>query len=291
MDKELRELLFRLVNCQGIGNIGILKILSFIIENDYVNLSKNELLQIAEIKKYAPQFLASWERLNQLGEKVKQFQSEHQFLTILDAQFPVLLKEIYNCPAVLFYKGNINLLQEKALAVVGARDASAYGIKVVREFIPPIAAAGWVIVSGLAKGIDSKSHEAAMNHEGKTIGVVGTGLDCCYPKETAVLHRRMAEEQLIISEYPNGTPPRKHHFPMRNRIIAGLARGTCLIEARKNSGSLITAQSALEYGREVFVVPGNIFLPHSEGCHTLLYEGANSVFSPEDILNEMRFFC
>nr|OTP18658.1 DNA protecting protein DprA [Enterococcus sp. 9E7_DIV0242] len=147
-----------------------------------------------------------------------------------------------------------------------------------------------VIVSGLAKGIDSSCHEATIKNGGQTIGVIGTGLDQCYPAETAFLHNKIAKEHLLLSEYPNGTKPKRHHFPMRNRIIAGLSSGTCLIEASKKSGSLITAQAAMEYGREVFAVPGNIFLPHSEGSHSLISEGATCAFSPQDILNQINFF-
>ncbi|MCB5950698.1 DNA-processing protein DprA [Enterococcus sp. BWT-B8] len=290
MEKEIRALLFKLVNCRGIGNLGRLKILSFILENESIEIKKEEMLRIGQVKRYESLFLESWNALSENPEKLQEFQAEHQFLTILDERFPPLLKEIYNCPAVLFYQGNIELLKHKSIAFVGAREASSYGVKIVREFVPAISGAGWVIVSGLAKGIDSRSHEAAIKSQGQTIGVVGTGLDICYPKENTYLHRLIAKEHLLISEHPNGTPPRKHHFPMRNRIIAGLCQATCLIEARRNSGSLITAQSALEYGREVFVVPGNIFLPHSEGCHTLIYEGAKAIFSPQNIIEELNFF-
>lgn len=290
MDQEIKNLLFLLTNCQGIGNLGILKVLRFILEKEYIDFTKDELIRIGNINKYEAIFIHSWEQLRQSREQLEIFQSQHQFLTILDDDFPSNLKEIYNCPALLFYRGNPELLKTRALSFVGARAASPYGFQVVREFIPALTEAGITIVSGLAKGIDSSCHEEAIKNKGNTIGVIGTGLDRCYPKETTFLHNKMAKEHLILSEYPNGTPPKKHHFPMRNRIIAGLSSGTCLVEASKNSGSLITAQAALEYGREVFVVPGNIFLPHSEGGHTLISEGAVSVFSPHDILSQMNFF-
>lgn len=290
MDQEIRNLLFRLTNCQGIGNIGMLRILRFILEKEYIDFRKEELIQIAGITKYEASFLSSWDQWHQAGEQLVRFQQQHQFLTIIDQQFPANLKEIYNCPVILFYRGDLTLLSKKSLSFVGARMASPYGLQVVREFIPSLVAEDIVIVSGLAKGIDSSCHETAIMNRGQTIGVVGTGLDRCYPKETTFLHTKMAKEQLLLSEYPNGTPPKKHHFPMRNRIIAGLSSGTCLIEAGKSSGSLITAQAAMEYGREVFAVPGNIFLPHSEGSHSLIAEGATCVFSPQDILNQINFF-
>ncbi|WP_321383983.1 DNA-processing protein DprA [uncultured Enterococcus sp.] len=290
MEQEIRNLLFCLVNCQGIGNIGILKILQFILEKNYLDFTKEELIRIAGISTYEARFIHSWEQWQQSKEQLALFQEQHQFLTILDEEFPIYLKEIYNCPAVLFYRGDIGLLAKKSVSFVGARNASPYGYQVVREFIPPLVAEDVVVVSGLAKGIDSCCHEEAIKNKGKTIAVIGTGVDRCYPTEATFLHKKIAEEHLLLSEYPNGTAPKKHHFPMRNRIIAGLSSGTCLIEAGKKSGSLITAQAAMEYGREVFAVPGNIFLPHSEGGHILISQGAVCAFSPQDILNQIKFF-
>lgn len=290
MEQEIRNLLFRLVNCQGIGNIGILKVLQFVLEKEYIDFTKEELIGIGGIHKQEARFVHSWNQLLNAGEQLRLFQKQHQFLTIVDKEFPAHLKEIYNCPVLLFYQGDVQLFSQRSLSFVGARNASPYGLQVARTLIPPLVEQEIVIVSGLARGIDSCCHEEAIRHGGKTIGVIGTGLDRCYPKETTFLHKKIAQEHLLISEYPNGTGAKKHHFPMRNRIIAGLSSGTCLIESGKQSGSLITAQAALEYGREVFAVPGNIFLPHSEGGHSLISQGATSVFSPQDILNQINFF-
>ena len=290
MQTEINDLLFKLTNCQGLGNLGRLKILSFLLDKEVLGLTESEIILVAGINKYEPLFRQSWRRLTDSQERLLHLQHSHQFLSILDADFPPLLKRIYNCPTLLFYKGQPQLLTKPCLAVVGARQATAYGQKVVRTFVPSLCQKGLVIVSGLARGIDSCAHQAAILANGSTIGVIATGLDRCYPSESMELHNQMAQKQLLVSEHLNGTPPKKHHFPMRNRIIAGLSQGVCLVEARTNSGSLITAQSGLEYGRDVFVVPGNIFMPHSQGCHTLLYEGAKAVFSPQDILADLNFF-
>ncbi|MTD38882.1 DNA-protecting protein DprA [Erwinia sp. CPCC 100877] len=290
MELTQRDLLFKLAVCEGIGNLGMLKVLDFSLAyHDTVDFSKEEIIQIAGIATYQKQFCTSWDYWTANDDKLQKYQEQHQFIMVTDAIYPMYLKQIYNCPALLFYKGNLEHLADNCLAMIGARAASVYGIQVVREFVP-VLADRLTIVSGLAKGIDSISHQMTMQNDGKTIGVIGTGLDICYPKETAHVQREMMKTQLVISEYPNGIGPRKYHFPMRNRIIAGIARGTCVIEAKKNSGSLITAQAALDYGREVFAVPGNVLHTHSEGCHNLIQEGAKCTIQPQDILEEIHFF-
>lgn len=290
MDKKIKDLLFKLVLCQGIGNLGMLKIISHYLNHGNSHLTKYEIMQIAKITTYSQTFLNSWNTLTERGETLDSFQKEHRFITILDEEYPSQLKEIYNCPAVLFYQGNLSLLKEKSLAIVGARFASNYGINVVNHFIPDLVAQGYTIVSGLAKGIDSASHLSTIKAKGNTIGIIGTGLDICYPKEMKSLQNKMIDKQLVISEYPNGTQAKKYHFPARNRIIAGLTLGTCVVEARKKSGSLITAQSALDYGREVFAVPGEIFNNYFSGCHSLIQEGAKCTVSADDIINELNYF-
>lgn len=291
MEEKQRNLLFKLTVCHGIGNLGILKVLDFSMRyNNSTDFTKAEIIQIAGITTYQKLFSESWDIWTNDSDKLKKYQDEHQFITLLDPIYPYYLKQIYNCPVILFYQGNIELLEKNCLAFIGARAASVYGINVVRKLIPEIVNNNLTIVSGLAKGIDSVSHQIAMQNGGNTIGVIGTGLDICYPKETAHIQRKMMTEQLVISEYPNGTGPRRYHFPMRNRIIAGMSLGTCVVEARQKSGSLITAQAALEYGREVFAVPGNLFSTQSDGCHDLIQEGAKCTICPQDILEEIQIF-
>jgi DNA processing protein len=211
-----------------------------------------------------------------------------KWITIFDSNYPWDLRHIYAAPLVLFYKGDSSLLNSPSLAVVGARACTNYGIRAVRSLLPELIHDKWVIVSGLAKGLDTEAHNVAIQFKGKTIGVIGTGLDYCYPKENQELQYKMAKEHLVVTEYPLGVGPKRHHFPFRNRIIAGLSKGLLVIEAQERSGSLITARMALDNGREVFAVPGSIFNPCSVGCNQLIQLGAKSVLTTGDIMEELR---
>lgn len=282
-----RQLLFKLAVCQGIGNLGILKVLQEAVAQKRVDFSSTEIIRIAEIKKYRELFKQSWLHHTIHSEALYIRQCQHQFMTILDAVYPKLLREIYNPPAILFYRGNLQLLSRRKIGIVGARYATSYGLRVTEALVPKIVKEGFTIVSGLAKGIDSRSHEMAIQNGGQTIGILGTGLDVYYPYEKKELQQTMKQNQLVLTEYVNGSGPKKYHFPARNRIIAGLSLGVCVMEARKNSGSLITAQAAMDYGREVFAVPGSIFQSFSTGCHELIQDGAKCVQTIDDICEEL----
>lgn len=206
------------------------------------------------------------------------------FVSIGSSDYPYLLEHIYDPPFMLFIKGQASLLTKISLGVVGARECSAYGIQALNKLLPPLLDASLVITSGLAKGIDRAAHELTIKSGGYTIAVIGTGLDVCYPRENRELQALMSEAHLVISEYPLGTAPSKHHFPMRNRIISGLSKGVLVVESRERSGSLITARMALEEGRDVFSIPGSILSDLSAGCHELIKLGAIPVTSGEDIL-------
>lgn len=204
--------------------------------------------------------------------------------------YPEALKEIYAPPVVLFYKGNIQWLKQVTwLGVVGAREYSPYGKQVVQHLLSDlhVKSNGQIgIVSGLAKGIDTQAHVETIKNKGKTVGVIGSGLDSYYPYNNRSLQQLMSQQHLVLSEYPIGSKPLKHHFPERNRIIAGLSRGILVIESKKRSGSLITAYNALDEGRDVFAVPGSIFEDNREGNHRLIQLGAVLTKSSEDILKE-----
>ena len=210
-------------------------------------------------------------------------------MTILDQDYPESLKEIHDPPLVLYIKGDLSLLQSpsKRLAVVGSRAPTEYGSKVLNYLIPPLIKAGLVIVSGLAKGIDRFAHETAIEAGGHTIAVLGNGFFHPYPAENTKLSEFIGANHLLVSEYPPPQMPQKWHFPARNRIISGLSVGTIIIEGKYKSGSLITAYSALEQGKEVFAVPGQILHPNSEGPHRLIKEGAKLVAHPDDVLEEL----
>lgn len=209
-------------------------------------------------------------------------------LCIGDADYPSLLLQTPDPPLLLYVQGRIELLDRRSLAIVGSRNASPQGLDNARAFAAHLSRQGWTIVSGLAFGIDGAAHEGGLDGTGSTVAVVGTGLDRVYPARHRALAHRIALAGVLVSEFAPGTPPLPPHFPMRNRIIAGLARGTLVVEAALQSGSLITARQAAEYGREVFAVPGSIHSPLSRGCHRLLRQGAKLVESADDILEELQ---
>ena len=219
-------------------------------------------------------------------------------ISIYDKEYPNLLKEIYDLPISLYVKGNVSILNRKSIAIVGCREASIYGISATKYFSYHLTKQGMNIVSGLAKGVDSYAHIGSIcgqsssyphvdnqNTCGKTIAVVGNGLDMVYPKENDFLAKQIVEKGgAILSEYPLGTKPEKMNFPARNRIISGLSKGVIVIEAKEKSGTLITVDFALEQGRDVFVVPGNINSIHSVGTNRLIQEGAKLITNYSDII-------
>lgn len=219
-----------------------------------------------------------------LREEFKEFDS----ISIMDPEYPEELLWMHNPPVLLFYSGNIDLLKQPKIAVVGSRSCSRNGIQSVEKIINELNNE-LIVVSGLAKGIDAAAHYAAIRNGGKTIGVIGTGLDVFYPRSNKQLQKYMSGSHLVLTEYGPGQCPQKHHFPERNRIIAGLSRAVIVAEARMRSGSLITCERAMEEGRDVFAIPGSILDGRSDGCHHLIQEGAKLVTSGKDVLDEFEF--
>ena len=208
-------------------------------------------------------------------------------VTVLSDLYPAVLKDIYDPPQVLYCRGDLSLLGEdvERLAVVGTRRITRYGKDVTREFVSAFAKAGICVVSGLARGVDSAAHKAALEEGGKTVAVLGCGPDVVYPSENAELYDEIVSKGLVISEYPPGTPPHAFRFPERNRIISGISKGVLVTEAGAGSGSMITADCAIEQGRDLYVVPGNIFSESSRGCNDKIKElQAAAVTCPEDII-------
>lgn len=205
-------------------------------------------------------------------------------------EYPQLLREIPRPPAQLYVTGR-PLEPAPYLAVVGTRRPSRYGVEVASWLARELTASGVVVVSGMAAGIDAAAHRGALgagaSSGSSTVAVLGNGIDICYPRRNASLHREIAERGTLISEYPPGTPPLPYHFPVRNRIIAGMCLGVVILEARINGGAMITARLAAELGREVFAVPGPVHSPGAEGCHLLIREGARLVTSASDILEDL----
>jgi DNA processing protein len=198
--------------------------------------------------------------------------------------YPPLLAQLHDPPAKLYVRGNVELLGQAAVAVVGARSCSPYGAQVARSLARELAAAGLVVVSGLARGIDGEAHRGALEAGGLTVAVLGCGIDRDYPRSHTELARRIRERGAVVSEYPPGIEPAPWRFPARNRIIAGLCGATVVVEARERSGALITADFALELGREVFAVPGEITSALSAGTNDLLRQGAAPLLAAGDVL-------
>ena len=204
-----------------------------------------------------------------------------------DARYPLRLNDLYDPPEYIYINGDIRLLQIPMVAIVGSRNASTEGLRTAKLFAQALSMSGMLIVSGLARGIDGAAHQATIGLGYFTAAVFGTGVDVIYPREHLSLARAIAQQGLLISEFPLGTKPKAFHFPRRNRLIAALSLGVVVIEAAEKSGSLITARLAADLGREVFAVPGSIHNPLSAGCHLLIQQGAKLARKPSDVIEEL----
>lgn len=220
---------------------------------------------------------------------------QYQLLFIDDAAYPESLKQLYDPPPLLFYKGNIERLNEPQIAIVGSRKPTTHAQKTTFDMAQYLAQAGYVITSGLAVGVDIRAHlgalaQTAASHQGRTIGVMGTGINVCYPNHHERLVKQIIEAGgVVISELLPDMPPNRHTFPRRNRIVAGLSQVTIVTEATCNSGSLITARLCNEQGKQVFAVPSHIDNPNAEGCHHLIREGATLIYHPQQVIEDMQY--
>lgn len=286
---NLNQFLLRLHLTPGIGLKGEYLVAQWLTEHP--GQLRNLLPQkVSEIAGVLPQHRQKFEQ-GFMSEKVSQALARHekesQYLTFFDAQYPIMLKESWLPPVVLFYQGNLDLLNaDRLLSVVGSRKSSPYSETVLTSMMPALVEKGVVIVSGLAMGVDSLSHRLALRHQGHTIGVIGTGLNLSYPASSQKLQQYMAQHDLVLSEYPLDAVGKKYHFVERNRIIAGLSQATIVVQAQEKSGSLITASLALQNNRDVMAIPGRIDDPLSGGCNQLIQAGAKAVLTATDILDE-----
>lgn len=232
-----------------------------------------------------------WLRNTDFTSLELQYRKENiYFLMYEDVLYPQRLKEIYLPPVVLFYKGRLELFNRLSIGIVGARNHTPYSKEALEYLLPDILERKVSIISGLARGVDSLAHQLTLDLNGETIAVIGNGINICYPKENQSLYDAIGSKGLILSEYPLDSPPLKFHFPYRNRIIAGLSHGLCVIEARLHSGSLITANVALSENRQLFALPGNITSEYSKGTNELITAGAFPIRNANDILDSLHYF-
>jgi DNA processing protein len=288
---EIRHIL-ALLEIKDLGSVSIRKIIQTFGSAHKVFYSEpEEIVSLTGIKLDTAKKIKSfsnWQKIDDLTNQCEKKQIK--ILTINDESYPQLLKEIYDPPVVLFCKGILLSQDNFGLAVVGSRQLSDYGKRVTEKFAFELASCGITIVSGLARGIDSVAHISALSAQGRTIAVLGSGILKIYPPENKKLSEQIIQRGAILSEFYPETPPKRENFPKRNRIISGMTIGTLVTEATTNSGALITAKLALEQGREVFAVPGNITSKNSEGTNFLIKNGAKLVQKIEDILEEIQPF-
>lgn len=281
-----KDFLLQLAVCKGMGILSKWKIWQAAsVDYEFKNITF--LLQVAglNVQRYQ-EFISNWD--SNFLKSLTNFNRQISHLTLVDPDYPRLLKETYCPPLVLFYSGNIDLLKTPCLAVVGARQMTAYSKNCLDNLLPPVINAGYTVVSGLAKGVDGYSHKLTLQYTDNTIAVIGNGINRCYPKINQKLQEQIAKKGLLLTEYPLNAPSLPHHFPERNRIIAGISQACLITEARQKSGSLITANIALNENRNILAVPGPITSPLSQGCNNLIKEGAHPALTARDIITELK---
>lgn len=249
-----------------------------------------QLRQVPGIGEETAAAIAAWERTIDLAAELKRIEDYGcQILIPSDPSYPPLLREIYDPPMVLYVKGNLQPSDKNGVAIVGSRQTTPYGVEVARRFGYQLAYVGVTVVSGGARGIDTAAHQGALTGKGRTIVVLGTGINLVFPPENVELFQRVAANGAVLTQFPFNRPADRQTFPIRNRIVAGMTLGSVVVEASLNSGALITANFAVEYGRQVFAVPGRIDSPRSKGCHELIKKGAKLCEGAEDILSEFEY--
>jgi DNA processing protein len=273
----------------GVGNIIYNRLIKkFCTPEKVFQASSEELKKIDGLRSQTIEAIITFKDTDWAKKEVDRIEKQGiTLITIQDERFPRNLKEIYDPPPFLYVKGELREDDNLSLAVVGSRNASAYGKAMTTSLSRTLTQRGFTIVSGLARGIDTCAHKGALEGGGRTVAVLGSGIDIIYPWENKGLAEEIALQGAIVSEFPLGTQPEAINFPPRNRIISGLSLGTVIVEASFRSGSLITARMALEQGREVFAVPGNVDSPRSKGTNRLIKEGAKLIMDPEDIIEEV----
>lgn len=288
---EEREAFVALNMIEHVGPVRVRQLLAHFGEATAIlNASKPALQQVRGIGEDTAESISTWEkRVDLAGELRRCADFGCRIITQLDEEYPPLLREIYDPPVVLYVKGSLLPKDKNAVAMVGSRQTTHYGIETARKLAYQLAYVGVTVVSGGARGIDTAAHQGAMQAKGRTVAVLGNGINIVFPPENRELFERIADQGAVISQFPFNRKADKQSFPIRNRIVAGMTIGTVVVEANLASGALITANFATEYGRQVFAVPGRIDSPRSKGCHDLIKKGAKLCEGAEDILSEFEY--
>jgi DNA processing protein len=288
---DSREALVGLNLIEGIGPVRVRQLLDHFGEAPAIlGASRSQLLQVRGIGEDTAEAIAHWEKTTDLAGELKRMEDFGcRALIQSDEEYPPSLREIYDPPVVLYLKGALVAKDRNAVALVGSRQTTHYGIETARRLAYQLAYVGVTVVSGGARGIDTAAHQGAMSAKGRTVGVLGTGINLVFPPENRELFERIASSGAILTQFPFNRRGDRQSFAIRNRIVAGMTLGTVVVEANLTSGALITANFATEYGRQVFAVPGRIDSPRSKGCHELIKNGAKLCESAEDILSEFEY--
>jgi DNA processing protein len=286
-----REALIALNMIEHVGPVRVRQLLEFFGEAPAIlRASKQQLLQVRGIGAETAESIAAWEKTIDLGGELQRVRDYGcHVLVQSDEAYPELLRQIYDPPVVLYIKGALTEKDKNAVAMVGSRMTTHYGQEVARKLAYQLAYVGVTVVSGGARGIDTAAHQGALTAKGRTVVVLGNGINIVFPSENAHLFERVASNGAVITQFPFNRIADKQSFPIRNRIVAGMTLGTVVVEANLTSGALITANFAVEYGRQVFAVPGRIDSPRSKGCHDLIKKGAKLCEGAEDILSEFEY--
>lgn len=284
------EALVLLNMVDGIGSIRAKKLLeAFACVQDIFKANRNSLSQTGILTPLMVQRILKAAERPGAQKEIEEAQKKNiRIITLFDADYPKLLKEIPDPPIVLYVKGAFIEADENAIGIVGSRGASYYGLSCAKKFSEALARFGLTIVSGMARGIDTASHRAALDASGRTVAVLGSGLNNIYPPENSGLFEEIAQKGAVLSQFSLNTEPLAQNFPVRNRIISGLSRGILVVEASQKSGALITARFALDQGREIFSIPGKLSSETSAGTNDLIKQGARMVTEPEEILSELK---
>jgi DNA processing protein len=288
---EVRDALVALNMIEHVGPVRVRQLLEHFGDAPSVlAASRQELSRVRGIGAETADAIAGWERGIDLGAELKRVEEYRCRIVIpADDEYPPMLRQIYDPPIVLYVKGSLDAKDRHGVAMVGSRLTTPYGQQTARRLAYQLAYVGVTIVSGGARGIDTAAHQGALSANGRTIAVLGNGINLVFPPENAGLFERMTAQGAVITQFPFNRRADKQSFPIRNRIVAGMTMGTVVVEANLASGALITANMAVENGRQVFAVPGRVDSPQSKGCHDLIKKGAKLCEGAEDILSEFEY--